>query len=94
MTAQAPTAPADVYAEVQHFYARQMRLLDTGEADAWAGTFTEDGSFAPPSRPQPVRGRPALAAGARQSAADIAAGARRSATGSACSPSPRRTTAR
>ncbi|CAM5717236.1 nuclear transport factor 2 family protein [Streptomyces violaceorubidus] len=73
MTAQAPTAPADVYAEVQHFYARQMRLLDTGEADAWAGTFTEDGSFAPPSRPQPVRGRPALAAGARQSAADIAA---------------------
>ncbi|EDY42544.1 nuclear transport factor 2 family protein [Streptomyces sp. SPB074] len=73
MTALAPTAPADVYAEVQHFYARQMRHLDSGEAEIWAGTFTEDGSFAPPSRPEPVRGRPALAAGARQSAAALAA---------------------
>ncbi|MEU1516814.1 nuclear transport factor 2 family protein [Streptomyces sp. NPDC005811] len=73
MAAQAPTAPADVYAEVQHFYARQMRLLDSGEAENWAGTFTEDGSFAPPSLPEPVRGRPALTEGARQAAASLTA---------------------
>ncbi|MCX4766665.1 nuclear transport factor 2 family protein [Streptomyces sp. NBC_01275] len=69
----APTVPADVYAEVQHFYARQMRHLDAGEAEIWAGTFTEDGSFKPPSLPEPVRGRPALAEGARQAAAHLAA---------------------
>ncbi|MET9502692.1 nuclear transport factor 2 family protein [Streptomyces sp. NPDC006259] len=73
MAVQAPTAPADVYAEVQHFYARQMRYLDTGEAETWAGTFTEDGSFAPPSLPEPVRGRPMLAEGARKAAAGLAA---------------------
>ncbi|MFE9119666.1 nuclear transport factor 2 family protein [Streptomyces sp. NPDC007172] len=73
MAAQAPTAPAEVYAEVQHFYARQMRHLDSGRAEAWAGTFTADGSFAPPSLPAPVRGRPALSEGARQAAAGLAA---------------------
>ncbi|GGX44784.1 nuclear transport factor 2 family protein [Streptomyces fructofermentans] len=72
MAAQAPTAPADVYAEVQHFYARQMRYLDSGEAETWARTFTEDGSFAPPSLPEPVRGRAALTAGARGTAAGLA----------------------
>ncbi|MBX7469547.1 nuclear transport factor 2 family protein [Streptomyces sp. NPDC058961] len=73
MAAQAPTAPAEVYAEVQHFYARQMRHLDSGEAEVWAGTFTADGSFAPPSLPEPVRGRPALTEGARKAAAGLAA---------------------
>ncbi|GGW19124.1 nuclear transport factor 2 family protein [Streptomyces capoamus] len=73
MAGQAPTAPADVYAEVQHFYARQMRYLDSGEAETWAGTFTADGSFKPPSLPEPVRGRPALTEGARQAAAGLAA---------------------
>ncbi|MET9564936.1 nuclear transport factor 2 family protein [Streptomyces tauricus] len=72
MAALAPTAPADVYAEVQHFYARQMRDLDSGEAESWAGTFTEDGAFKPPSLPEPVRGRPALTEGARQAAAGLA----------------------
>ncbi|MFF4158544.1 nuclear transport factor 2 family protein [Streptomyces sp. NPDC001678] len=60
-------------AEVEHFYARQMTLLDSGEADAWAATFTEDGSFAPPSLPEPVRGRAALAEGARKAFAALAA---------------------
>ncbi|AZQ74564.1 nuclear transport factor 2 family protein [Streptomyces luteoverticillatus] len=41
MTALADPAVDRDHAEVEHFYARQMRLLDSGEADAWAATFTE-----------------------------------------------------
>ncbi|WP_217707203.1 nuclear transport factor 2 family protein [Nonomuraea rhodomycinica] len=33
------------YAQAQHFYARQMQLLDAGSTDEWAATFTEDGVF-------------------------------------------------
>ncbi|GGQ86058.1 nuclear transport factor 2 family protein [Couchioplanes azureus] len=63
---------AEVYAEVQQFYARQMYLLDTGDAEQWAATFTEDGSFAPPSAPAPIRGRETLAAGAKRAAQELA----------------------
>jgi actinorhodin biosynthesis protein ActVIA len=35
----------DVYAEVHHFYARQMQMLDRREFEAFAATFTEDGEF-------------------------------------------------
>lgn len=61
-----------LYAEVQQFYSRQMQLLDSGAAEEWAQTFTADGSFAPPSLPEPVRGRANLAAGARKAAAQRA----------------------
>ncbi|SCD61166.1 SnoaL-like domain-containing protein [Streptomyces sp. DvalAA-19] len=59
-------------AEVQQFYARHMQYLDDGAAEEWARTFTEDGSFHPPSLPEPVRGREALAEGARKAAAGLA----------------------
>ncbi|WP_312018676.1 nuclear transport factor 2 family protein [Streptomyces sp. I05A-00742] len=71
MTQPAVTAPAPTpvsgadYQEIQHFYARQMRLLDLGEAEAWAETFTEDGVFEQNVSPQPVRGRAAIATGMR-----------------------------
>ncbi|MYT28890.1 MULTISPECIES: nuclear transport factor 2 family protein [unclassified Streptomyces] len=42
------TAPQDLtalYAEVQHFYARQMQLMDRRDFEAFAATFTEDGEF-------------------------------------------------
>ncbi|SEF65945.1 SnoaL-like domain-containing protein [Thermomonospora echinospora] len=64
---------AAVYADVQQFYARHMHLLDAGAADEWAATFTEDGVFAPPSAPEPVRGRANLAAGVRESFAKLTA---------------------
>ncbi|MCM3882373.1 nuclear transport factor 2 family protein [Frankia sp. R82] len=32
-----------VYAEVQHFYARQIRQLDAADVDGFASTFTPDG---------------------------------------------------
>lgn len=60
--------PAELYAEVAQFYASHMFLLDSGEAHGWAQTFTADGVFAPPSAPEPVVGRAALAEGVRESA--------------------------
>ncbi|ASR34884.1 hydroxylacyl-CoA dehydrogenase [Prauserella marina] len=63
---------AELYSEVRNFYGRHMQLLDAGDPEGWANTFTEDGSFAPPSLPEPVRGRENLIAGLRKSAADLA----------------------
>ncbi|MFH0520348.1 nuclear transport factor 2 family protein [Streptomyces sp. M41] len=61
-----------LHAEVQQFYARHMHLLDAGDGEGWARTFTENGSFAPPSLPEPVVGREALAAGVNKAAAALA----------------------
>ncbi|GAA3050854.1 nuclear transport factor 2 family protein [Streptomyces glomeratus] len=63
---------ATVHAEVQQFYAEHMQLLDSGAASEWAATFTEDGSFAPPSAPEPIVGRKALEAGVRTAQAELA----------------------
>jgi hypothetical protein len=71
---QAPAATefAALYAEVQQFYARHMHLLDNGEADAWAATFTEEATFSVPTLPAPVVGRAGLAAAVKRSAAALA----------------------
>ncbi|MER7013311.1 nuclear transport factor 2 family protein [Saccharopolyspora sp. NPDC000359] len=37
--------PPELYAEVLHFYARQMQALDGGDFAAYAATFTADGTF-------------------------------------------------
>jgi 3-phenylpropionate/cinnamic acid dioxygenase small subunit len=55
-----------VYAEVQQFYAHQMQLFDSFEAEPWAGTFTENAVFDVPTLPEPVRGRAELAANVRR----------------------------
>jgi len=52
--------------EVQGLYARQSHLIDGGDAEGWADTFTADGVFASPSYPAPVRGTEALAVFARR----------------------------
>lgn len=77
MSPQAPnSAPeqsfAAVYAEVAQFYARHMYLLDSGAAQEWAAGFTEDGAFAPPSAPAPIRGRARLIEGVRAARAELA----------------------
>ncbi|WP_369033858.1 MULTISPECIES: nuclear transport factor 2 family protein [Streptomyces] len=46
-----------LYTEVVQFYARQAHLLDSGEAERWADTFTEDGQFVQNARPEPWIGR-------------------------------------
>lgn len=66
------TPIAEMYAQVQQFYARHFQLLDSGDAAAWAQTFTEDGWFWPAVLPEPVRGRAALTAGVRATHAKLA----------------------
>ncbi|MCS0602281.1 nuclear transport factor 2 family protein [Streptomyces sp. LP11] len=78
-TARAAVRPRDaeaftaLYARVQQFYAHQMQLLDLGECDRWAATFTEDATFEVPTLPEPVAGRAALAAATGRTAAELAA---------------------
>ncbi|MER7917816.1 MULTISPECIES: nuclear transport factor 2 family protein [unclassified Streptomyces] len=62
-----------LYLEIQHFYGRQMRHLDSGAVEEWALTFTEDGVFAANAHPEPQRGRAEIEAGARRAAAQLAA---------------------
>jgi len=64
---------AELYQQVQQFYARQMQLLDDGEVDAWADTFTEDGVFAANAQPEPTVGREAIVAAARKATEQFAA---------------------
>jgi 3-phenylpropionate/cinnamic acid dioxygenase small subunit len=67
------TASGSLYVEVQQFYARHMHLLDSGQAQEWAQTFAEDGTFDAPTMPEPIRGRAAIAAGVAKSAEERAA---------------------
>jgi hypothetical protein len=60
---------ATLYAQVQEFYAHQMRILDAHDTERWAGTFTEDALVELPSLPEPMPVRTALAHYARAGAA-------------------------
>ncbi|OIJ89722.1 nuclear transport factor 2 family protein [Streptomyces colonosanans] len=60
------TAVDTLYAQVQQFYAHQMQLLDSFDAERWADTFTEDAVFDLPALERPVRGRAELAAAVRR----------------------------
>ncbi|WP_171168720.1 nuclear transport factor 2 family protein [Streptomyces sp. I05A-00742] len=67
MTTFPSTPPVGLeYTDVQHFYARQMRWHDEGEAELFAATFTVDGSFDATPFPAPAVGRPAIAEAVRQ----------------------------
>lgn len=75
MTAQAEAAgpvTAEMYAEINAFYARHMRHLDDGRTDAWAAGFAEDGVFAQNVAPEPCRGRTAIAELGRTAMAGLA----------------------
>jgi len=50
-----------------------MRLLDEGDAEGWAATFTEDGSFAANAHPEPTVGRANLAAAVRRTHQELQA---------------------
>jgi 3-phenylpropionate/cinnamic acid dioxygenase small subunit len=72
-----PTATArltaDLYCQVQQFYARQMQLLDQGDAAGWAQTCAPEGVFAANAHPEPVCGRPAITAAARRAIDELSA---------------------
>ena len=66
--------PDLVAVQVMRLYARQSRLIDSGDAAAWAATFTADGVFASPSYPEPATGTQQLIAFAERFAAGNASG--------------------
>ena len=45
LNAAGATLTADDYVAIQQLYARYNVAIDTGDADAWAATFTPDGVF-------------------------------------------------
>ncbi|MFE6721711.1 nuclear transport factor 2 family protein [Streptomyces albidoflavus] len=57
-----PFVSAELYTEVQAFYARQMGLLDGSDIDpvAWSMTFTEDAVFGSNMQEEPDVGRAAI----------------------------------
>lgn len=48
---------AELYAEVQQYYARQMQALDNGKLEDYAATFTEDAVFGHTPGREPARTR-------------------------------------
>ncbi|WP_017588790.1 nuclear transport factor 2 family protein [Nocardiopsis ganjiahuensis] len=56
---------AELYTQVQQFYARQMGLIDDRFPEEWAATFTEEAVFEEASRIDPLHGREAIAASCR-----------------------------
>ncbi|MGW1965990.1 nuclear transport factor 2 family protein [Streptomyces sp. NPDC001935] len=68
-----PAPPAQefaaLYAQAQHFYAHQMRLLDTHDTGRWAETFAEDAILHLPALPAPLKARTALPGYVRAGAA-------------------------
>ncbi|WTW93149.1 nuclear transport factor 2 family protein [Streptomycetaceae bacterium NBC_01309] len=52
---------ADLYVEVQMFYARQIAMLDGGDFEGFAGTFLADGVFRPAGGRAEVSGREIIA---------------------------------
>jgi 3-phenylpropionate/cinnamic acid dioxygenase small subunit len=54
--------PASIAEAITRAYARQSRLIDSGDAVGWASTFTAQGEFHSPSYPEPAVGTAALVA--------------------------------
>ncbi|WP_040810703.1 nuclear transport factor 2 family protein [Nocardia concava] len=61
-----PERTRHLYADLQHFYAAQMRLLDDGFAEEWAATFEPDGSLVQSHRSSARKGRADIADGLRR----------------------------
>ena len=57
-----PEVADSIAVQVLRAYARQSRLIDSGDATGWAATFTRDGEFHSPSYPEPAVGADALIA--------------------------------
>jgi actinorhodin biosynthesis protein ActVIA len=62
MTATDIAVRSDLYAQVLHFYARQMQSLDDCRFADYAATFTEDGSFQHSPQAEPALTRSGIVA--------------------------------
>jgi actinorhodin biosynthesis protein ActVIA len=54
---------AELYVEVQTFFAKQMRLLDNLKIEEYAATFTPDGEIVHAHRDERAKGRETMIAG-------------------------------
>lgn len=67
--------PIETVVEIHQLYGRQCHLIDSGDAEGWAATFTPDGVFNSPTYPGPVVGTSQLVTFAEQFTEDaLAAG--------------------
>ncbi|NHD19331.1 MULTISPECIES: nuclear transport factor 2 family protein [unclassified Actinopolyspora] len=77
MTEQAEVAisyaSAELYQQIQQFYAWQMGLMDDREPECWAETFTEDAVFQEAARMEPLHGREAIRNSARETVDRVSA---------------------
>ncbi|MFF7146181.1 MULTISPECIES: nuclear transport factor 2 family protein [Streptomyces] len=64
MASTRSAAAPEVYAEVLHFYARQMHMMDGGDFAGFAKTFMEDGVFTLAGGRGVLEGREAIGAAA------------------------------
>ncbi|WP_445525826.1 nuclear transport factor 2 family protein [Streptomyces cyslabdanicus] len=64
MASTRSAAAPEVYAEVLHFYARQMHMMDGGDFAGFAKTFVEDGVFTLAGGRRVLEGREAIGAAA------------------------------
>src|SRR5579872_6319550 len=56
---------SDDYAQILNHMGYYCHCIDGGEPENWASCYTEDGVFDGPATPEPVKGRPGLAAFAK-----------------------------
>lgn len=66
-----PGPTAGLYADVQDFYARHMRLVDEGRVEEWGDTFTVDATISNNANPRPAHGREAIVAVIRRAHAEL-----------------------
>ncbi len=66
-----PRVGMELYHQVQAFYAKQMQLMDDGDVEPWAETFTADATIANNANPAPATGRELILKVARKLAADV-----------------------
>ncbi|GHF65872.1 nuclear transport factor 2 family protein [Streptomyces thermodiastaticus] len=72
MTTTTTTRPfAELYADVQDFYARHMHLVDEGRVEEWGDTFTTDATISNNANPRPAHGREAIVAVIRRAHAEL-----------------------
>lgn len=67
-----PVEREEIYYSVEQFYARQMQVLDSGDAPRWAATFTNDGTFSSNGMQNAITGYDKLLAAAEKAVATLA----------------------
>lgn len=65
------TVAAQLYGEIENFYARHMQLVDQGRVEEWGDTFTVDATISNNANPRPAHGREAIVSVIRRANAEL-----------------------